>query len=164
MHEVFNDRDAKELLSHDASNEIIWKYDKKGMYWVKSAYRVCVDIMIDRNEWKVDGGWNKLRGLAIPPKVKHFMWRLGRDCLPNRQRLSSKGVDCQENCVVCQTYTEYNWHIFLCCNDSISCWRQQNLWVHLELKVLKAGSLKVLSLNILHCSNETRLITFAMSA
>jgi hypothetical protein len=123
MHEVFNDRDAKELLSHDASNEIIWKYDKKGMYWVKSAYRVCVDIMIDRNEWKVDGGWNKLRGLAIPPKVKHFTWRLGRDCLPNRQRLSSKGVDCQENCVVCQTYTEYNWHLFLCCNDSTSCWR-----------------------------------------
>jgi hypothetical protein len=70
--------------------------------------------------------------------VKHFMWRLGRDCLPNRQRLSSKGVDCQENGVVCQTYTEYNWHLFLCCNDSTSCWRQQNLWVHLEQEMLKA--------------------------
>jgi hypothetical protein len=35
VHEVFNDRDAKEilqipLLSHDAKDEIIWRYDKKG--------------------------------------------------------------------------------------------------------------------------------------
>ncbi|WJX12817.1 hypothetical protein P8452_03271 [Trifolium repens] len=33
------------------------------------------------------------------------MWKLGSDCLPNRQRLSSKGVECQENCVGFQTYT-----------------------------------------------------------
>jgi hypothetical protein len=29
------------------------------MYSVKSAYRVCVDIRIDRSEWKIDGEWNK---------------------------------------------------------------------------------------------------------
>ncbi|CAJ2639191.1 unnamed protein product [Trifolium pratense] len=78
VHEVFNDRDAKEilqipLLSHDAKDEIIWRYDKKGMYSGKSVYRVCVDIMIDRNEWKTDGKWNKLWALAILPNVKRFM-------------------------------------------------------------------------------------------
>ncbi|PNX94699.1 pentatricopeptide repeat-containing protein [Trifolium pratense] len=83
-------------------DDIIWRFDKKGFYSVKSAYRVCVDVLINRDEWKVEGDWNKLWNRPIPPKVKHFMWRLGRNCLPNRQRLSSKGVDCQENCVVCQ--------------------------------------------------------------
>jgi hypothetical protein len=32
--------------------------------------------------------------------------------LANHQRLSSKGLDCQENCLIFETYIEYNWHIF----------------------------------------------------
>jgi hypothetical protein len=53
-------------------NEILlWYhlYDKRGIYLVKSAYRVCVDVMIDRSAWKVDGDWNKIWALPIPPKV-----------------------------------------------------------------------------------------------
>ncbi|CAJ2634757.1 unnamed protein product [Trifolium pratense] len=55
----FNDRDAREvlkipLLPQGAQYEIIWRYDKKGMRSVKSAYRVCVDIMIDRSEWRIN--------------------------------------------------------------------------------------------------------------
>jgi len=41
------------------------------------------------------------RSQFIPSKVKHFMWRLERDCLFNRRRLMSKGIYCQSNCVVC---------------------------------------------------------------
>ena len=72
------------LLHLEQNDAIIWRFEKKGVYLVKSAYRVCVDVLINRDEWKVDGDWNKLWSLPIPPKVKHFMWRLGRDCLPNR--------------------------------------------------------------------------------
>jgi hypothetical protein len=39
--------------------------------------------------------------LPISPKVKHLMWRLGRNCLPNRQRLVSKGIDYHSNRVIC---------------------------------------------------------------
>ncbi|PNY14146.1 ribonuclease H, partial [Trifolium pratense] len=139
----FNDRDAREvlkipLLPQGAQYEIIWRYDKKGMHSVKSAYRVCVDIMIDRSEWRINGEWNKLRALAIPPKVKHFMWRLGRDCLPSRQRLSSK--------------------------DSIACWRQQKLWSQLEQQMLLADGFKEFFTNILQRFHEDQLIAFAMTA
>jgi len=38
---------------------------KKGLYSVKSVYRVCVDIIINIDEWKVEGDWNKLKVLLI---------------------------------------------------------------------------------------------------
>ncbi|KEH30222.1 hypothetical protein MTR_4g065063 [Medicago truncatula] len=89
----FNLRDVDEILKiplllREQNDAIIWRFDKKGVYSVKSAYRVCVDVLINRDEWKVEGDWNKLWSLPIPPKVKHFMWRLGRDCLPNRQSIT----------------------------------------------------------------------------
>jgi hypothetical protein len=122
---VFNERDAHEILHIPLTDlgrryEMIWWYDKKGLFSIKSVYRACVDVLINREEWWVQGEWNKLWTLLIPPKVKHFMWRLGRDCLTNRQRLVSKGVECHENCVTCQIYTEYNWHVFLNCADSVA--------------------------------------------
>lgn len=77
-------------LNLDGKDEIIWRFDKKCLYSVKSAYRVCVDVLINQDKWKVEGDWNILWALPIPPKVKHFMWRLGREYLPNRQRLMNK--------------------------------------------------------------------------
>ncbi|XP_045802928.1 uncharacterized protein LOC123896601 [Trifolium pratense] len=82
----FNVRDVEEILkiplvSMARKDDIIWRFDKKGLYSVKSAYRVCVDVLINRDERKVEGDWNKLWNRPIPPKVKHFMWRLGRNSL-----------------------------------------------------------------------------------
>jgi hypothetical protein len=59
------------------SDEIIWRYDKKGLYSVKSAYRLFVYVMINRDVWKVEGDWNKLWALAIPPKVNILCGGLG---------------------------------------------------------------------------------------
>lgn len=74
------------LLRCEQNDAVIWRFHKKGIYLVKSAYQVCVDMLINRDDWKVEGDWNKLWSLLIPPKVKHFMCHLGRDCLLNRQK------------------------------------------------------------------------------
>jgi hypothetical protein len=83
----------------------------------------------------------------------------GRDCLSNKQRLSNNDIETD----ICQTYTEYNWHLLLCCKDSIACWRQQNLWSQLEQQMLLADGFKEIFTNILQCFNEDQLITFAMT-
>lgn len=70
--------------------------------YVKSAYKLYFDRILDREEWCVEGDWNKLWSLQIPLKVKHFKWRLGRDCLPNRSKLQNQRVECSLECVVCQ--------------------------------------------------------------
>jgi hypothetical protein len=119
--------------------------------------------MINRDEWKVEGDWNQLWNLPIPPKVKHFMWRLGRNCLPNRQRLMSKGIDSDSNCVVCHRYTEYNWHLFLDCADSIECWKKLNSWVVLEQLMINAEGFHEVFIRLWQELNVSQLVTFAMT-
>jgi hypothetical protein len=59
---------------------------RKVFIWLKVHTVCCIDMLFNRNDWKVEGDWNKLWSLLIPPEVKHFMWRLRRDCLRNRQK------------------------------------------------------------------------------
>jgi hypothetical protein len=81
VNNMFNDRDAQEILhiplvNYGTNDEMIWRFEKRGFYTVKSAYRVCVDMLLDREDWKVEGDWNQLWALPFPPKVQHFMWGL----------------------------------------------------------------------------------------
>lgn len=50
-----------------------------------------MDVLINQDKWKVEGDWNILWALSILPKIKHFMWHLGREYLPDRQKLMNKG-------------------------------------------------------------------------
>jgi len=51
----FNLRDVDEilkisLLKREQNDAIIWRFDKKGVNLVKSAYRVCVDVLINKDD------------------------------------------------------------------------------------------------------------------
>lgn len=60
-------------------------------------------------------------GISRPPRVKNFMWRLCKDCVPTRRRLLDKGINCPSNCVYCRDGEENNYHLFLQCPKSIDC-------------------------------------------
>ncbi|KAK2407645.1 Ribonuclease H superfamily protein [Trifolium repens] len=169
INNMFNARDAQlinqiPIVNYGTKDEVIWRFEKKGLYTVKSAYRVCVDVILDREDWKVEGDWNKLWALPIPPKVKHFMWKLGRDCLPNRQKLLCKGVDCQSNCVVCNDYLEDNWHLFLSCVDTVNCWRKINMWHKLDNVMQQATNFKDFFVKLWSNMDQCQLVSFAMTA
>lgn len=53
------------------------EYSSKGGYTIKSAYRIYIDTFIDGEEWKIEGDWNKLWAMQVPPTVKKFMLQLG---------------------------------------------------------------------------------------
>jgi hypothetical protein len=49
----FNEQDAQEifhipLVNYGTNDEMIWRFEKRGIYTVKSAYRVCVDMILGR--------------------------------------------------------------------------------------------------------------------
>jgi hypothetical protein len=79
-------------------------------------------------------------------------------------KLIAKGVDYQSNCVVCQSYTEYNWHLFLCCEESITCWRQIQLWPLLENLMEDAEGFRDVFVKLLQHLNQAQLVQFAMTA
>ena len=69
-------------LSHRHVPDILlWMYNKNGMFSVKSAYRVAVQIQ-KGEEWTENSSgcagkqvWNALWKLHIPNKIKVFGWR-----------------------------------------------------------------------------------------
>jgi len=49
---ISNERDANPPVNLARKDTIIRRFDKKGLYSVKSAYHVCVDIVVNRDERK----------------------------------------------------------------------------------------------------------------
>ena len=87
----FLQSDAEAILklkvNQDQEDRPAWHYDKKGLFSVKSAYKLAVQIR--ENEYgrnattsvstDIQGttfGWRKIWNMDVPNKLKMFMWRL----------------------------------------------------------------------------------------
>ncbi|XP_058767513.1 uncharacterized protein LOC131641227 [Vicia villosa] len=75
-------------------DKLLWKHESNGKLSVRSAYRYCINDAIDTSHLRIKESWNLLWNIKAPPRVKNFMWRLCRDCVPTRRRLLDKGVNC----------------------------------------------------------------------
>jgi ribonuclease HI len=133
LHQMFNQRDVAEittlllnlLTQEDAP---IWRYSKNGDYTVQSAYYQLMEHIIDNNNLKEPRNWKKLWSLHVPNKVKIFMWRLLRGCLPVRGRLTQRGVSYDNKCPNCASYEENEWHCFFGCVAVQEVWEESPMW------------------------------------
>lgn len=103
---IFNHEDARRILSIPLSfsrqeDKWMWVEDGKGVYTVKSGYRVLSRDFSQRLNGVPEFKWLKLWNLAIPPKIKNFMWRVMHDCLPTLENLRRRCVDVLPTCQVC---------------------------------------------------------------
>ncbi|XP_058747206.1 uncharacterized protein LOC131620218 [Vicia villosa] len=80
-------------------DKLHWRYEKDGKFSICSAYRYCINEAIDTSHLRINEKWNLLWNIKTPPRVKNFLWRLCRDCVPTRRRLLDKGVSCPAICV-----------------------------------------------------------------
>jgi len=112
-------------LTHDVP---VWKFERDGAYSVKSAYKDILNHDMAIVQHHMPGNWNCVWSLKLPPKVKNFLWRACRNCLPRRIRLQSKGVQCTDKCAVCDDFGEDSTHMFFTCNKSMLCWQCIGLW------------------------------------
>ncbi|KEH30867.1 hypothetical protein MTR_4g084760 [Medicago truncatula] len=68
-----------------------WRLEKNGLYSVCSgAYREIINNNDAMLQHRVPGNWNENWNLKLPPKIKNFMWRICRNCLPTPMRLLTK--------------------------------------------------------------------------
>ena len=109
------------LLPSVQQDTVTWRFDKNGNYSVRSAYRDILNNDTALNQHCVTGSWNSIWNLKLPPKVKNFMWRACRNCLPTRVKLQSRGVQCPLDCAVCAGPHEDSSHLFFDCGKSIIC-------------------------------------------
>ncbi|XP_057794267.1 uncharacterized protein LOC131010650 [Salvia miltiorrhiza] len=114
------------LLPNAGPDRMIWHYSNNGIYSVKSAYKLASSLTLDTT-YKVEGQWDCLWKIDVPPKVKHFLWRAARDNLPSKHRLLSRGVAVGGECPICKSGFENLWHSFFHCSFAEDCWRQGGL-------------------------------------
>jgi len=114
------------------TDKATWRLEKNGLYSVRSAYREIINSNDAMLHYRVPGNWNKIWNLKLPPKIKNFMWRICRNCLPTRMRLLTKGVKCSPTCAICDNYEEDGKHLFFECSKSVGCWQRLGFWSSIQ--------------------------------
>jgi hypothetical protein len=156
---MFNDRDIREIHnmainSGGREDKRIWKFNNKGHYTVKSAYRYTMENLIDNEAYRVPGNWMLIWNLRIPQRVKIFLWRVVRGCLPTRDRLQRKGIQCTDLCPHCETTFENEWHLFIGCDSAKKVWMEAGLWDMIQEHVDNATGFENLCFSILAAAQE----------
>lgn len=99
VQEIFDEEDAVQIIRIPVCGQlkdtVVWHFDKKGIFSVKSAYKVFVnrDACSSRRGQASGSGaipdqtivdWKQPWQLECPGKVIHFLWRLVHDSLAVR--------------------------------------------------------------------------------
>lgn len=138
---VFNPNDAKHILQIPIfgqwDDKMAWHYDSRGMFSVKSAYKVAAlaadmdrqagPALGDRGSLWEQNVWKKVWKLDCPPKVHHFLWRVGHDSLPTRMNIERKHIDLDTRCAICNSFFENGGHLFVSCSEVKKAWRVLSL-------------------------------------
>lgn len=111
----------------------------------------------------VDENWRKLWDIRIPQKVKVFLWRAARGCLPTRHCLQSRGVKCDDRCVFCERSYENDWHLFFGCDETKSVWEEAELWHIISANLERAGGFVALFFQLLEELLYHQISTFTMT-
>lgn len=104
------------LLHKKDMDKLIWKFSPNGEYIVRSAYHNVMNNLLDTSHLKRESNWMNIWQLNSLPKIKHFLWRFLRGCLPTRENPRKKNVICPLEFMCCGSHIENEWHIFLACD------------------------------------------------
>ncbi|KAL0427025.1 UNVERIFIED_CONTAM: hypothetical protein Slati_2877300 [Sesamum latifolium] len=139
-----------DLFGRATMDKLIWHYDKKGEFSVRSAYLVEVERRQEGSCLVSERSWKFIWSPKIPPKVSLFAWRCTLDALPITDRLNHRGVAVEVGCGRCGGEKEdilhmlfhysyarlvwalsgIRWESIVCSGPSVEAWFRD---VHLEL-------------------------------
>ena len=87
-------------------------HHKKGLFTIKSAYKVVREVLHGGNLVESSRGymgkevWAALWKLRILNKIKVFGWRACNDILPTKHNLSKRKIIEDEMCPICMRFPE----------------------------------------------------------
>jgi len=137
--DIFWPEDAEAILmiptDHEAVDWPAWHYDSKGVFSVKSAYKLAVQIRdqqkgtdastsMAENQNAYGFRWGKLWQLNITNKIKMFLWHFAHNSLPLRRNIARRGVELDTRCPICYRLDEDCGHLFFKCKAVKQCWRR----------------------------------------
>ena len=112
------------VSKNDLPNELIWNFEKKGYYTVKSGYKLCIN-----SSNQVDGRdkvvWKGIWDTPASKKVQVLMWRAIMGILPMGISLSMFNIPVERTCKRCDGVEETVTHVLLQCYKAREVWRLQ---------------------------------------
>lgn len=134
-------KDDAEIIVHiplprqQNGDTLIWHYDKRGNYLVRSGYQLALkqkhqDIPSCSNQ--NPSQWNIIWKLMVPEKVKIFLWRAAKNLLPTAENLRKKRVMQEATCPICKNEIESTAHALLFCKFARKVWRYSSLGIDLK--------------------------------
>ncbi|CAL1408424.1 unnamed protein product [Linum trigynum] len=121
------------LPRENLEDKLIWNATADGLFSVKSAYHLAVDLDKRGGGWKATvswmdrASWIRVWNANIPPKLKVFVWQILNRVLPTTEALIGKRVPVLPRCPVCWDNLETMEHLFLECPVARTLWEYSGL-------------------------------------
>ncbi|KAL9441066.1 hypothetical protein AB3S75_019689 [Citrus x aurantiifolia] len=123
--------DAEAILSiplprRQSEDEVIWHYDKRGKYTVKSGYQVALKLKFPDSPAcsnRSSSNWNVIWKLTLPAKIKIFVWRAAKNLLPTTENLWKRKIIHKAYCKRCGNRVENTLHALITCKAAKKVWQ-----------------------------------------
>ncbi|KAK3225458.1 hypothetical protein Dsin_005320 [Dipteronia sinensis] len=99
--------------SSSTEDTVIWHSESSGIYTVKSGYSIGQQLEQSpstSNAASVTRWWSSFWSLAIPPKIKIFVWKACYNWIPTKFNLARRGILTDRSCHFCRTHEETTIH------------------------------------------------------
>lgn len=171
VRDTFWEEDAQLILAipihAGMQNRPAWHFDKKGIFSVKSAYKVFRANQVIRSrsggasssnpDRSMDLLWRNIWNTKCANKVKHFIWHLCHNSHPLRMNLQRRGMTLDTRCVVCNRLDEDGGHLFLKCKSMVKVWELLDLSSERDLLAAKCSAREVVEA-IMNMNDEKKLL------
>jgi hypothetical protein len=145
------------LVNDDMEDFISWHFDTKGMFSVRSSYKVQIgEHTTGQESTGYSFPWHKIWKMACPNKVKIFAWRLAHNSLPLKRNIELKGIELDTRCRMCWRLDEDTSHLLFKCKFSKGVWRELQL-ESIRLEMAALTSPKEVFYYIWRCEEETQV-------
>jgi hypothetical protein len=123
------------LPANASVDRIAWHYEKSGVFSIRSAYRVAMNL-----EYNVDGMgsssapmgeraiWRRLWNSHVLPKVRMFIWKLIRNGIPTNANRHYRHMLVVSSCEMCGHCYEVCFHATIRCFHAAALRRAMSKW------------------------------------
>ncbi|KAL5551842.1 hypothetical protein UlMin_002018 [Ulmus minor] len=136
IRDSFLDFEAEKIIqiprsSLNLADSYCWHFDNKGLYSVKSAYKLALytNSVHDptSSSSQASNLWNYLWQASIPPKVKIFWWRALHNIIPTSWNLKVHHVPADLKCSLCGYGIETTVHSLFLCPKMKFLWKKSGM-------------------------------------
>ncbi|GAU40485.1 hypothetical protein TSUD_286400 [Trifolium subterraneum] len=142
------------LIREVQEDKLVWQEEQNREYTVKSRYRIVMKAKEVGRRRGMEGSWKCLWQIRAPPKAKHTLWRICRDCLPTRAQQRRHYVQCPATCELCNGENEDTWHVLFDFEMIRNCWTAASLQGVITDRLNAFNNVKQVIFDI--CSKESK--------